>query len=123
MPQAAGQLVRVAAPPATVRLVRQSHVMELRTLYPPIEPYDSGLLDVGEGNEVYWEICGNPHGKPAVMVHGGPGAGCTAGHRRQFDPSAYRLVLFDQRNCGRSRPHAGDPAVSLETNTTWHLVA
>jgi proline iminopeptidase len=98
-------------------------VMELRTLYPPIEPYDSGLLDVGDGNEVYWEICGNPRGKPAVMVHGGPGAGCAADHRRQFDPAAYRIVLFDQRNCGRSRPHAGDPAVSLETNTTWHLVA
>jgi proline iminopeptidase len=97
--------------------------MELRTLYPPIEPYDSGLLDVGDGNEVYWETCGNPHGKPALMVHGGPGAGCSADHRRQFDPSAYRIVLFDQRNCGRSRPHAGDPAVSLENNTTWHLVA
>jgi proline iminopeptidase len=98
-------------------------VTEPRTLYPPIEPYDSGQLDVGDGNEVYWEICGNPRGKPAVMVHGGPGAGCTADHRRQFDPSAYRVVLFDQRGCGRSRLHAGDPAVSLEANTTWHLVA
>ena len=97
--------------------------MELRTLYPPIEPYDSGLLDVGDGNRVYWEVCGNPEGKPAVMLHGGPGAGCTPEHRRQFDPEAYRIVLFDQRNCGRSLPHAKDPEVSLEANTTWHLVA
>ncbi|SEF54500.1 prolyl aminopeptidase Serine peptidase. MEROPS family S33 [Thermomonospora echinospora] len=97
--------------------------MELRTLYPPIEPHDCGLLDVGDGNHIYWEVCGNPDGKPAVMVHGGPGGGCTAEHRRQFDPQAYRIVLFDQRNCGRSKPHAADPQVSLETNTTWHLVA
>ncbi|GLZ10716.1 proline iminopeptidase [Actinomadura sp. NBRC 104425] len=97
--------------------------MELATLYPPIEPYDSGLLDVGDGNRIHWEVCGNPDGKPAVMVHGGPGAGCTPAHRRQFDPKAYRIVLFDQRNCGRSLPHAADPGVSLEHNTTWHLVA
>jgi len=97
--------------------------MELRTLYPPIEPYDSGLLAVSDGNSMYWEVCGNPDGKPAVMVHGGPGGGCTADHRRQFDPEAYRIVLFDQRNCGRSKPHAADPEVSLEANTTWHLVA
>ncbi|MFG2013538.1 prolyl aminopeptidase [Actinomadura geliboluensis] len=97
--------------------------MELRTLYPPIEPYDSGLLDVGDGDEIYWEVCGNPDGKPAVMVHGGPGAGCSPAHRRQFDPEAYRIVLFDQRNCGRSVPHAKDPEVSLEANTTWNLVA
>jgi proline iminopeptidase len=98
-------------------------IMELRTLYPPIEPYDSGTLDVGDGDSIYWEVCGNPAGKPAVMVHGGPGAGCNAGHRSQFDPAAYRIVLFDQRNCGRSTPHAGDPDVSLENNTTWNLVA
>ncbi|MEU5879783.1 prolyl aminopeptidase [Spirillospora sp. NPDC047279] len=97
--------------------------MELRTLYPPIEPYDSGLLEVGDGNHIYWEACGNPGGKPLVMLHGGPGAGCNADHRRQFDPEAYRIVLFDQRNCGRSTPHASDPEVSLEANTTWHLVA
>jgi proline iminopeptidase len=97
--------------------------MELRTLYPPIEPYDSGMLDVGDGNEIYWEVCGNPEGRPAVMVHGGPGAGCSDVHRRQFDPRAYRIVLFDQRNCGKSRPHAADPAVSLEANTTPHLIA
>jgi proline iminopeptidase len=97
--------------------------MELRTLYPEIEPYDSGLLATGDGNQIYWEVCGNPDGKPAVMVHGGPGGGCSPEHRRQFDPSAYRIVLFDQRNCGRSLPHASDPNVSLETNTTWNLVA
>jgi proline iminopeptidase len=103
--------------------MEQSQVMELRTLYPPIEPYDSGMLDVGDGNAIYWEVCGNPEGKAAVMLHGGPGGGCTEEHRRQFDPGAYRIVLFDQRNCGRSTPHAADPAVSLEANTTWHLVA
>jgi proline iminopeptidase len=97
--------------------------MELRTLYPPIEPYDSGMLDVGDGNEIYWEVCGNPEGRPAVMLHGGPGAGCSDVHRRQFDPQAYRIVLFDQRNCGKSTPHAADPAVSLEANTTPHLIA
>jgi proline iminopeptidase len=97
--------------------------MELRTLYPPIEPYDSGLLDVGDGDQIYWEVSGDPEGKPAVMVHGGPGGGCSPDHRRQFDPAAYRIVLFDQRNCGRSLPHAGDPEVSLEANTTWNLVA
>ncbi|MBW8481151.1 prolyl aminopeptidase [Actinomadura parmotrematis] len=95
----------------------------MRTLYPPIEPSESGLLEVGAGNEIYWEVCGNPAGKPVVMLHGGPGGGCTAEHRRQFDPDAYRIVLFDQRNCGRSRPHASDPSVSLEDNTTWNLVA
>lgn len=94
----------------------------LRTPYPPIEPYRRGFLDVGEGNELYWEECGNPDGKPVVFVHGGPGGGCTAEHRRIFDPTAYRIVLFDQRNCGRSRPHVADGA-SLEHNTTWHLVA
>lgn len=91
--------------------------------YPVIEPYDSGMLGVGDGNEVYWEVCGNPGGKPAVVLHGGPGAGCTPGQRRYFDPDAYRIVLFDQRGCGRSTPHASDPAVSLAANTTHHLVA
>ncbi len=95
----------------------------MKTLYPPIEPYDSGMLDVSDGNRIHWEVCGNPDGKPAVMLHGGPGGGCTPDHRRQFDPSLYRIVLFDQRNCGRSLPPASDPSVSLETNTTWNLVA
>jgi proline iminopeptidase len=95
----------------------------MRTLYPPIEPYDSGFFDSGDGDRVYWEVCGNPAGKPVVMIHGGPGGGCSPGHRRQFDPEAYRIVLFDQRNCGRSLPPASDPSVSLEHNTTWNLVA
>lgn len=91
--------------------------------YPPIEPYDHGMLDVGDGNHVYWEVCGNPDGKPAVVLHGGPGSGCTPGHRRAFDPKRYRLVLFDQRGCGRSTPHAGDPATDMSVNTTRHLLS
>ena len=92
-------------------------------LYPEIEPYEQGFLKVDDGNLVYWETCGNPHGKPAVVLHGGPGSGCSPWHRRLFDPSAYRLVLFDQRNCGRSRPHASSLETSLESNTTPHLIA
>lgn len=92
-------------------------------MYPPIEPYESGLLDVGDGNHVYWEVCGNPTSKPALVVHGGPGSGCGTGVRRFFDPDRYRIVLFDQRGCGRSIPHASDPATDLAHNTTWHLVA
>ncbi|MFD0205160.1 MULTISPECIES: prolyl aminopeptidase [Saccharothrix] len=91
-------------------------------LYPEIEPYDHGLLDVGDEHHVYWEVCGNPEGKPAVVLHGGPGSGCTPRARRYFDPRAYRVVLFDQRGCGRSTPHAGQPVVDLSTNTTDHLV-
>jgi proline iminopeptidase len=92
-------------------------------LYPPIEPYDHGMLDVGDGNLVYWETCGTPGGKPAVMVHGGPGQGCSPNMRRIFDPERYQAVLFDQRGCGRSTPHASDPATSMTHNTTDHLVA
>jgi proline iminopeptidase len=88
-----------------------------RPLYPPIEPYRTGRLEVGDGHSLYWEQCGNPDGKPALMLHGGPGAGCSPDHRRQFDPERYNVTLFDQRGCGRSTPHA-----SLEANTTWHLV-
>lgn len=93
------------------------------TLYPHIEPYDSGMLDVGDGQRMYWEQCGNPVGKPAVVLHGGPGSGCTPGWRRYFEPEAYRVVLFDQRGCGRSTPHLSDASVSLATNTTNHLLA
>jgi proline iminopeptidase len=91
-------------------------------LYPAIEPYQSGMLDVGDGQSLYWESCGDPAGRPALVLHGGPGSGCTPGVRRFFNP-AFRTVLFDQRNCGRSRPHASDPAVSLAANTTAHLLA
>ena len=86
-------------------------------LYPEIEPYDRGKLRVSEMHEVYYEQSGNPAGKPVVFLHGGPGGGTEPRHRRFFDPAAYRIVLFDQRGCGKSTPHA-----SLVDNTTWHLV-
>jgi proline iminopeptidase len=95
----------------------------MNDLYPEIEPYDHGMLDVGDGNLVYWECCGNPRGKPALVVHGGPGSGCSPWFRRLFDPAVYRVVLFDQRNCGRSTPHASQPGTDLRANTTAHLVA
>ncbi len=94
-----------------------------RTLYPPIEPYASGMLEVGDGHTLYWEECGNPQGKPVVILHGGPGGGCSPAMRRFHDPQRYRIVLFDQRGCGRSVPHASAPGADLSTNTTWHLVA
>jgi proline iminopeptidase len=90
----------------------------MRDLYPPIEPYSTRRLDVGNGHQLHIEQVGNPEGIPILFLHGGPGAGCEAYHRRFFDPSAYRVVLFDQRGCGRSTPHA-----ELEHNTTWDLVA
>ena len=89
-----------------------------RSLYPEIEPYDSGKLRVSELHEIYYEQCGNPRGKPVVFLHGGPGGGIEPRHRRFFDPDAYRIILFDQRGCGRSTPYA-----SLVDNTTWDLVA
>jgi proline iminopeptidase len=89
-----------------------------RRFYPPVEPYESGYLAVGDGHNLYWELCGNPSGKPAVFLHGGPGGGCNRDHRRFFDPERYNVLLFDQRGCGRSTPHA-----SLDGNTTLHLVA
>jgi proline iminopeptidase len=92
------------------------------TRYPHIEPYEHGMLDVGDGHLVYWEVCGNPDGKPALAVHGGPGSGCGPGWRRYFDPERYRVVLFDQRNCGRSLPNAAEPVVDLSANTTGHLI-
>ena len=86
-------------------------------LYPPIDPFDQRMLDVGDGHRLYVEQCGNPNGIPVVVLHGGPGGGCSPAMRRYFDPNVYRIILFDQRGCGRSRPHA-----SVEHNTTWHLV-
>src|SRR5437763_7362652 len=88
-----------------------------RTLYPAIEPYDTGMLDVGDGHRLYWELSGNPDGKPVVFLHGGPGGGSSPDHRRQFNPDKYKILVFDQRGCGRSTPYA-----SLENNTTWDLV-
>ena len=92
-------------------------------LYPEIEPYDHGLLEVGDGNRVYWETCGNPHGKPAVVLHGGPGSGCSPYPRRLFDPALYRVVLLDQRGAGRSTPRASAHDTDMSVNTTAHLIA
>ncbi|MDX2377472.1 prolyl aminopeptidase [Microbacterium sp. LRZ72] len=92
-------------------------------LYPPIEPYASGQLLVGDGHRVYWEQSGNPDGKPVVFLHGGPGGATSPWHRRLFDPERYRIVLLDQRGCGRSTPHASAPDADMRANTTWHLVA
>jgi len=92
--------------------------MPNRDLYPPLQPFRTGMLDTGDGHQIYWELCGNPDGRPAVFLHGGPGSGCSPDHRRLFDPTKYCVLLFDQRGCGRSLPVA-----SLENNTTWHLVA
>lgn len=86
-------------------------------LYPPLDPFDQRMLDVGDGHRVYVEQCGNPDGIPVVVLHGGPGGGCSPAMRRYFDPLVFRIILFDQRGCGRSRPHA-----SVDHNTTWHLV-
>jgi proline iminopeptidase len=104
-----------------VSQVRDAGLMVER--YPVVEPDESGLLDVGDGHCVYWESVGNPAGVPVVYLHGGPGSGSTPGTRQYFDPKAYRVVLFDQRGCGRSRPLASDPDADLSTNTTTHLVA
>jgi len=87
------------------------------------EPYDEGMLDVGDGNQLYWQVRGTPGGKPAVVVHGGPGGSFPRGGFRHFDPAGYQLVLFDQRGCGSSTPHAGDPATDMRYNTTQHLIA
>lgn len=91
---------------------------KLRMLYPEIEPFETGMLDVGDGHSVYWERCGTKGAKPAVFLHGGPGGTISPRHRRLFDPTRYDVTLFDQRGCGKSIPNA-----ALEANTTWHLVA
>jgi proline iminopeptidase len=91
-------------------------------VHPEIEPYDHGMLDVGDGNRVYWEACGNPRGKPAVVLHGGPGSHSNPWFRRLFDPGAYRIVLVDQRGCGRSTPPASAYETDMSVNTTAHLI-
>lgn len=90
----------------------------VQNLYPPTDPFDQRVVDMGDGHRIYVEQCGNPDGIPVVVLHGGPGGGCSPAMRRYFDPKAYRVILFDQRGCGRSRPTA-----SVENNTTWHLIA
>ncbi|MDP9366797.1 MAG: prolyl aminopeptidase [Chloroflexota bacterium] len=92
-------------------------------MFPPIEPFASGHLRVGDGNDIYWEASGNPDGKPALHLHGGPGSGIMTGYRRRFDPDTFLVVSFEQRGCGRSRPLVTDPAADLATNTTPALVA
>ncbi len=92
-------------------------------LYPAAGPSEEGWLDVGDGQSLHYEVSGRPDGRPAVVLHGGPGSGSTPWARRLFDPRAYRIVVYDQRGCGRSRPHASDPDVSLAANTTAHLLA
>lgn len=87
------------------------------TLYPPLEPFNEGFLDTGDGHTLHYAECGKPEGASALVVHGGPGGGCNPTMRRFHDPNHYRIVLFDQRGCGRSHPNA-----SIENNTTWHLV-
>ncbi|RQO46893.1 prolyl aminopeptidase [Rhodococcus sp. KBW08] len=91
-------------------------------LYPAVEPYESGLLEVSNGQSLYWETVGNPAGIPVLYLHGGPGSGCTVGARRFFDPETFRAVLFDQRGCGRSLPLASGPDVDLTVNTTAHIL-
>jgi len=88
-----------------------------RTLYPEIQPYETGMLDVGDGHSLYWELSGNPAGKPVVFLHGGPGGGSSPDHRRQFNADKYKILVFDQRGCGKSTPYA-----ELDHNTTWDLV-
>jgi len=95
----------------------------MRTFYPECEPYETGMLDVGDNQTLYWEASGNPDGKPAVYLHGGPGGASGPDQRRVFDPAKYRIILFDQRGCGLSTPHASQPDVDLAVNTTWTLVA
>ena len=90
----------------------------MNCLYPPIEPYNHGWLDVGDGHAIYYEESGNPNGKPCLFVHGGPGGGASPEARQFFNPQRYRIIVFDQRGCGRSTPHA-----ALHANTTWHLIA
>ncbi|RKF13343.1 prolyl aminopeptidase [Roseovarius spongiae] len=94
------------------------HKSAVQYLYPPVEPFDQRMLDVGDGHQVYMEQSGRPDGVPVVVLHGGPGGGCSPAMRRYFDPRRYRVILFDQRGCGRSKPHA-----EVAANTTWHLVA
>ncbi len=101
-----------------VAFAARLHADDKRTLYPPIEPYQSGYLSVDGGHQIYWEESGNPNGKPVVFLHGGPGAGTTPSNRSFFNPELYRIVLFDQRGSGKSLPFS-----KLENNTTWDLVS
>lgn len=121
IPEPAGSAGTVAAPGAPE--TAEAYGAAAPSPYGSPAPYASGLLDVGDGNLVHHQVHGNPRGKPALVVHGGPGSGCSPTAPRSFDPEKYRIVQFDQRGCGRSLPHASDPATDLSVNTTAHLVA
>ena len=110
--------IRTVGWPKRLLKYKLDTMTQLRTLYPPIEPYNTGRLKVSDIHEIYYEQCGNPKGKPVVFLHGGPGGGLVPEYRQFHDPNAYRIVLFDQRGSGQSTPHA-----SLEQNTTWDLVS
>ncbi|MDL2215630.1 prolyl aminopeptidase [Ruminococcaceae bacterium OttesenSCG-928-N02] len=103
-------------------LAKNYQLMTNNRLYPCTAPYNSGMLPVGDGHTIYWEACGNPAGKPVLILHGGPGSGAGAPWRRYFNPAVYKIILFDQRGCGRSTPHAGDTQQALHENTTWNLM-
>ena len=105
------------------RFIGGHRISTVAPYFPPIEPHDHGMLDVGDGHLVYWESVGSPAGSPVVYLHGGPGSGASPGQRRLFDPERHRAILFDQRGSGRSRPLADEPTAGLTTNTTAHLVA
>ena len=121
---AAADMRYVATPASDAASQVQNPVAFPRSLYPDLEAHDSGLLDVGDGHSLYYDVSGNPDGVPAVFLHGGPGAGCDARSRTFFDPQFYRIVVFDQRGSGRSEPNAADDlAGSLVENTTPKLVA
>jgi len=124
MPSTKADLTYVSPPASDSSNQIQNPVTYPTTLYPAIEPFHSGHLDVGDGHELYYEQCGNPKGIPAIFLHGGPGGGCDERSRRFFDPSVYRIVVFDQRGAGRSKPNASeDLTASLVENTTPKLVS
>src|SRR5687768_554891 len=92
-------------------------------MFPPVEPFKTGWLRLADGNEIYWEASGNPQGKAALYLHGGPGGGIMTGYRRHFDPDKFLIVSFEQRGCGRSRPLVTDPGADLATNTTQAIIS
>jgi len=111
------RIARRLAKPVGPNQSDHSEIMDRRSFYPEIQPFNRGRLRVSPLHEIYFEECGNPSGKPALVLHGGPGGGISPFLRQMHDPQVYRIVLFDQRGCGQSTPHA-----ALEDNTTWHLV-
>ncbi|RYE86917.1 MAG: alpha/beta fold hydrolase, partial [Hyphomicrobiales bacterium] len=109
--------------PSAASRISAPRSAEVAPFHPIAEPHASGLLDVGDGNSIWWEAAGHPAGIPALVIHGGPGSGLSAAARRFFDPARYRIVSYDQRGCGRSTPHASGEDVDFSVNTTAHLLA